>query len=445
MKKLIATLVLGCMLGTTLIQPVSAATSSKRTNLSISSAQELIAFSNKVNKGNSFKGQTVRLTKDIVFTDENCDDFHTIYEQVVTSTGVTFRNKYYSSGFLGTFDGAGHTISGIELDTTKSSKPRYTSLFGKLGEKGLIENLTISDSSFTGSNASAIVADNWKGTIRNCHTTADVTINGNKEGFGVSNSAGICSRNYNGTVVNCSNAAAITGGVTVCDNIGGIVGTNDYKSLIYNCSNTGSLSYNSSLFYTSCSLGGITGSNALGTISNCYSTGTLQSGKVDYVGSICGWQGKPSNHAYASNFYYSDSDGVAAAFGYNENTSLADNGKMALTAMKTTDFASTLNKNAAAHSDWLTWVFNGDVPVQSAAYEVTFQSVKCGVIKTNYSFAGEGTTVTLTAAPGKKYKTKSISVKTASGQTVKVTRKTSKQYQFTMPAETVIVTGTFTK
>ena len=101
----------------------------------IRDAKDFVAFSVEVNSGKTFKGTTVLLENDIVFTDELSEQLHPI-----GVNGTTY--------FLGILDGQGYKISNLKL---KSSKEVHLALFGY--SKGLtIRNVVLDDTcSFTSS------------------------------------------------------------------------------------------------------------------------------------------------------------------------------------------------------------------------------------------------------------------------------------------------------
>lgn len=94
----------------------------------IRSVDELIAFSNDVNSGNSYSGTTVYLDADIDFTGDLSRNFNPI--------GVNDTNL-----FQGIFDGQGHLIRNLTIETSL----KYVGLFG-FSEKAKIRNV-IMDSS----------------------------------------------------------------------------------------------------------------------------------------------------------------------------------------------------------------------------------------------------------------------------------------------------------
>ena len=83
----------------------------------ISSASDLIQFSKNVSSGTSYFGTTVFLDADIDFSGGLSEQFEPIGK--ISS----YSNNYY---FQGTFDGQGHTIS----DLAMNSSSQYVGLFG---------------------------------------------------------------------------------------------------------------------------------------------------------------------------------------------------------------------------------------------------------------------------------------------------------------------------
>lgn len=127
--------------------------------------------------------------------------------------------------YTGTFDGQGHTITGLATDGQDGG------LFETVGAGGTVKNLGIIGGSFTGSCAGAIAGTN-AGVIANCYT-----ISGTVEG---SQFAGGIAGQSTGTIQNCYNTGAVSGpgGAT-----GGICGSVEgTAACISGCYNTGALS-----------------------------------------------------------------------------------------------------------------------------------------------------------------------------------------------------------
>ena len=165
-------------------------------------------------------------------------------------------NKIY---YEGTFDGGGHTISGLNV----TGKFRCASLFGAV-KGGTIKNLTVAGN----------VSHNYSSTGLDCHVG------------GIVGSALDAA-----TIENCSNNCSVTGGSG--DFIGGIAGSNIDNARIIDCYNVGTITG------TIMETGGVTGFNT-GTISNCYNVGTIKMlHNSNAVGEIVG-----NNVGTVKNCYY---------------------------------------------------------------------------------------------------------------------------------------------
>ena len=90
------------------------------------------------------------------------------------------------AGFNGTFDGQGHTISGVMINNSSS----YQGLFGVFGKSAKVRNLVIANSYISGGNNTGAVVGATDGTsedaslIENCHVLGDVTIAGTGSNHG---------------------------------------------------------------------------------------------------------------------------------------------------------------------------------------------------------------------------------------------------------------------
>ena len=152
---------------------------------------EMALLAHKVNTGTTFAGKTFVLAKDIIYNGESNN---------YTPIGVNDQKC-----FAGTFDGQGHTISGITLENEGRQ-----ALFAVIGSDATIKNLTLDNSSITNTSkgiAAGIVGRIVNGgTIENCHVTDNVTLSG--EGF----VGGIVGSTDRGriTIAGCTCAASIT-------------------------------------------------------------------------------------------------------------------------------------------------------------------------------------------------------------------------------------------
>ena len=166
--------------------------------------------------------------------------------------------------YTGTFDGQGHTISGLYF---KDSNTSNVGLF--VYNSGTIKNVGVVDSYFYGKNYVGGVCGHNTGTITGCYNKGTVSGSANYVG-------GVCGRNSLGTITGCNN----TGKVSGYQYVGGVCGYNVNKGKITGCYNTGTVS--SPLYY----VGGVCGENDGGTITGCYNTGTVSGN--DGVGGVCG-------------------------------------------------------------------------------------------------------------------------------------------------------------
>ena len=212
-----------------------------------------------------------------------------------TSIGKTVAADYGESGAYvlnGTFDGNGHTISGI------SASGINCSLFYAIDSNGVVKNLTIKECKFDGEDNTFIgaVTRTNRGKIINCKVI-DSTVSGLKNVGGIVGTnegeitdcvnqatvsgdryIGVIAGNNTNKITDCANTAAVSGGTVV----GGIVGELT-RGTVEKCSNTGTVKATTNF------AGGITGDIYDGAISKCINTGNIES--EGYAGGISGWGG----------------------------------------------------------------------------------------------------------------------------------------------------------
>ena len=223
----------------------------------------------------------------------------------------------YSKNFKGTFDGNGHTISGLYFSNISNKNypdgGKYVGLIG-YANGAKIKNVGIVDSFLYGYqyvggicgiggtqtncyNIGTVKCYSYSvggicggsGTQTNCHNTGMVSSLGSNGCVG-----GICGSN--GTQTNCYNTGKVSGTGSY---VGGICGSGGTQT---NCYNTGKVS-------ASNYVGGICGQN--GTQINCYNTGTV-SVSSNYVGGICGSGGTQTNCCYLAGCGSKNTLGVSA-------------------------------------------------------------------------------------------------------------------------------------
>ena len=133
----------------------------------ISTGAELAYLAEKVNGGKSYSGNYFKLTSDIRL---NADDVPTAGDSLNSWTSIGNAN---AKKFQGTFDGDGHTISGLYINNAVQNQ----GLFGYVGRGGVVQNLVVAGRvTATGQNyVGGIVARLNGGTVQNCGFYGAVT------------------------------------------------------------------------------------------------------------------------------------------------------------------------------------------------------------------------------------------------------------------------------
>lgn len=155
------------------------------------------------------------------------------------------------TGFTGTFDGNGHTVT---LDITASTA--NVGLFSKLAGGAVVKNVKV-DGTVSGTEGVAGIAAQANGaTISGCINCAIISATERHVG-------GIVGKLRGGTVENCYNTGAISSSRTRPINMGGIAGYVDGGASVENCYNTGSITGSGD------NTAAVVGWNAA-TVKNCY-------------------------------------------------------------------------------------------------------------------------------------------------------------------------------
>lgn len=103
------------------------------TAFTISTARQLAGLAKLVNQSNTFQGKTITLANDISLTGKN-------WTAIGTYTGS---NATTGALFSGKFDGAGHTISGLNAEHTNQSGAGVAGLFGSITAYAELCNLNL--------------------------------------------------------------------------------------------------------------------------------------------------------------------------------------------------------------------------------------------------------------------------------------------------------------
>lgn len=180
----------------------------------ISTVDQLKAFRDAVNSGNTYAGKTVKLTADLDLSGES------------NWTPIGNLVAYPSQSFNGTFDGDGHSISNV---TVNDNTPNHAvaGLFGSV-VNGTIKNLTVKNVDLTSTHyAGGIVAYTSNGpTIENCKVIGG-TIKSTPELLNGSydngdKAGGIMGYATAGSTINNCTVEGVT--ITAYRSLGGIVG-----------------------------------------------------------------------------------------------------------------------------------------------------------------------------------------------------------------------------
>jgi len=313
-KKIIATAITGIMMLQSIL-PICSFAESSTTVHEISTKEQLVAFANSVNSGNTYEGETVVLKADINLNGSESNQW--------TPIGTS------STRFEGTFDGQNHKIENMYLNNVGLQEDQ--GLFGV--NYGTIKNLKVVNATIKdGNRNTGVIAGINVGRIENCGndgSTVTVTT-GNRSiitdgstrtdiciGGIVGNNSRFIDKCYNKAIINSnkiieynSNDYVHVGGIagiqpgfegniiSNCYNemnissdgyLGGIVGhvgANSFESTsIINSYNKGDLSSKGS---ESATIGGIAGMYYIGEVKNCYNEGNLTNSSGDYAGGIIG-------------------------------------------------------------------------------------------------------------------------------------------------------------
>ena len=225
----------------------------------IQNGSQLYNLSKLVNAGTDFTGKTVKLGADINLNNKEW-----------TPIGNT---NSFGKYFNGTFNGSGHTITGLKITNANGG---YYGLFGYVTSGGTIQNLHVSgmidfDDTSSSSHYAGGIAGYTSGTIENCSASVSIEVKGSGDWV---NAGGIVGNLGSGIIKNCYSyisgnpllAENSKSGASIC--AGGIAGRID-GGTVQNCYTTGKVyanHYDSGSSYA----GGITGSVTGGTIQNCF-------------------------------------------------------------------------------------------------------------------------------------------------------------------------------
>ena len=185
----------------------------------------------------------------------------------------------YDNSYKGTFDGGGHTITGLTFTTNDE----FAGLFGWLNRAGTVKNVVmegvqITSNQIYGGSIGGVVGSSW-GTIENCSVSGNVS--------GTVYVGGVVGVQIGGSITGCSSSATVKGTVDV----GGVAGQTNSSATLTACYATGNVIIEINP-KKNIAGGSLVGMNAGISLLACYATGNVTStgsstGKV-HIGGFLG-------------------------------------------------------------------------------------------------------------------------------------------------------------
>jgi len=207
------------------------------------------------------------------------------------------------SGFTGTYNGQGHTISGLTINRSAES---YVGLFGYVSGAGKISNLGLVSVNIKGYNSVGCIAGQCDGTITNSYTTGTVVGTAGSAG----RIGGLVGDLWGG--INGSYSAVVVSGSQYVGGLVGSCGSNSTTSTITNSYSTGNVTGSSIV-------GGLAGYLYQGSVTNSYSTGNVGVNAVNGIAG--GFLGSSLGGTVTNCFWNTIASGqIASAGGTGETT-----------------------------------------------------------------------------------------------------------------------------
>lgn len=300
----------------------------------ISSPEEMTELAELVNDGiTTFSGRTVTLTADIDMSKREQDDSKDAEDDAAaaqTSDGeesgntgddvcISYAWEPAGSGssefFAGTFDGAGHTISGIKYEADGTTD-KYAGVFGHL--LGTVKNLTITSCEFLGDAQYAGAVCGYAGTgavISDCIITeTSVSSESTAESVYAGGAAGYFDGERAAHIINRSAVTAGTEDKSGCENAyaGGIAGFTGNDAVVINCGNSGAINANASV---NAYAGGLTAAMNASEIKNCWNKASVNAAAPNTGRAAAGGL---AGTADAGSFYnsYNDNKNISGGISY---------------------------------------------------------------------------------------------------------------------------------
>ena len=250
----------------------------------------------------------------------------------------------YDNSYKGTFDGGGHTITGLTFTTNDE----FAGLFGWLNRAGTVKNVVmegvqITSNQIYGGSIGGVVGYGW-GTIENCSVSGSVS--------GTVYVGGVVGVQIGGSITGCSSSATVKGTVDV----GGVAGQTNSSATLTACYATGNVIIEINP-QKNIAGGSLVGMNAGSSLLACYATGNVTStgsstGKV-HIGGFLG-----NNYTTVTACYWKNNH--EQGIGYNKKSTKATKvDGTGVTWKNAVDAMNTALQNAG--SEWR-YELNGALP-----------------------------------------------------------------------------------
>ena len=244
-----------------------------------------------------------------------------------TPIGTSFDNSY-----TGTFDGGGHTITGLTITT----KDQFVGLFGYLNRAGTVKNVVMEGIQITSNhmfgNTGGVAGFSW-GTIENCSVSGSIS--------GTVSVGGVVGAQRDRSITGCSSSATVKGTL----NVGGVAGQTSFGATLTACYATGNVIIEIAPTQN-ISGGGLVGFNDGISLLSCYATGNVTStgSSTGYV-HIGGFLGNNYTTVTAGYWKNNHEQGI----GYNrESTGATKVDGSVVTWQKAVDAMNTALQNAGS-------------------------------------------------------------------------------------------------
>ncbi|MCM1544789.1 MAG: hypothetical protein NC110_05755, partial [Ruminococcus sp.] len=274
----------------------------------ITTYEQLKAFADRVNNGDTYEGKLVRLDANIELGGE---------ANSWTAIGSS------KTPFKGTFDGGYHVINGLYI-----ASGSYIGFFGAV-TGGTVKNLVVKGEVKGSASVAGVVGSLSAGSVINCANEVNVSGSNNIGGV-VGAVSGVCE------ISGCRNSGNVSG---TTGYIGGVVGSGSNSTVITNCYSTG-------VVKGPATVGGVFGGHKAYKTSaeNCFDVGNVidSTGKQNNIGAVSG-----ATKGDGVNCYY-----LAGSANYAVGSTASADGIKTAEEMKAADFAALLGdafESGAAH------------------------------------------------------------------------------------------------